>query len=193
MPDSSNKLNLQYFYENVHKKILIDTCVLLLLLVGASKLDVSKVKCTKDMYTNNDYECLLKILRPFEIFFTTPHILTEVNSFIGKEDKFFKKKICKKFREWISSGAIEVCIKAETLLDKKTFNYLGLTDTALIKFDHHGEITGILTKDGGLYIELTKQALPVLNFTHYMEKANKRIHDDVLANYDDWFPEYQRI
>ena len=39
MLDSPNKLNLQYFYEDVHKKILIDTCVLLLLLVGASKLD----------------------------------------------------------------------------------------------------------------------------------------------------------
>ncbi len=62
-------------------KLVLDTNLLLLLLIGGFKIDsLAKCKCT-EKYSQEDYELLLKIISFFEKqIIITPHILAEFSN-----------------------------------------------------------------------------------------------------------------
>ncbi|MGD1003654.1 MAG: hypothetical protein ABR884_03725 [Minisyncoccia bacterium] len=70
------------------KKLILDTNLLLLLLIGVcDKNLLSKYACT-EKYTINDYSLLLKILRFFESdIVITPHILAEFSNLVRRDIK----------------------------------------------------------------------------------------------------------
>lgn len=68
------------FYSRTGNKVVIDTNLLLLLLIGATiKIILEPFKRTT-MFTKNDFRLLFRILKHYEKIITTPNILTEVNN-----------------------------------------------------------------------------------------------------------------
>ena len=155
--------SLIHKYRN--KGVLIDTNLLLCLIAGLySPAFISSYK--------DDFEIIKKFLNQFKKIVVTPHILTEVNSFlnqIGDPDKI---------------GALEKFIEHLDVLDEehepargisknvshKTFKTIGLTDSGII---HHAKGKYLVfTDDGRLTSFLNQNGIDYINFNHIKHYLN---------------------
>jgi rRNA-processing protein FCF1 len=160
------------FHHRTGTKIVVDANLLLLLLIGTVNKDyIEKFKRTS-MYTKNDYNLLVEILKNYSKIITTPNILTEVNNFTKQAQKPNKNDVIVCFSKWLSSGFIEEeFIESRVVCNDQSFFYLGLTDTSIIKLSK--ERLGVITKDKHLFLELDRRQIPVINFSDYMERLQK--------------------
>lgn len=70
------------------KKLILDTNLLLLLLIGACEKDFLPSCACTEKYTGDDYDLLLKVLRFFESeIIITPHILAEFSNLSRRDIK----------------------------------------------------------------------------------------------------------
>jgi hypothetical protein len=142
--------------------ILLDTNLLLLYLIGL--LDPDRIELFKrtEKFSYEDFQILLRIMRPFKIIRTLPHVLAEVNSLSGQ----LHSNILPSFRE-ICKAQIELFEEASpasiSASQRPEFRYLGLTDAAVI-IESIGKLL-VLTDDLPLYVALNKAGVDVLNFT----------------------------
>lgn len=142
--------------------ILLDTNLLLLYLIGLFDPDrIERFKRT-EKFSYEDFQILSRIMRPFNIIRTLPHVLAEVNSLSGQ----LHSNMLASFRE-IFKGQIELFEEASlasiNASQRPEFSYLGLTDAAII-LESIGKWL-VLTDDLPLYVALNKAGVDVLNFT----------------------------
>lgn len=142
--------------------ILLDTNLLLLYLIGLFDPDrIERFKRT-EKFSYEDFQILSRIMRPFKIIWTLPHVLAEVNSLSGQ----LHSNILASFRENFKSQ-IELFEEASptsiNASQRPEFRYLGLTDAAII-LESIGKCL-VLTDDLPLYVALNKAGVDVLNFT----------------------------
>jgi hypothetical protein len=142
--------------------ILLDTNLLLLYLIGQFEPDrIERFKRT-EKFSYEDFQILLRLISPFKIIRTLPHVLAEVNSLSGQ----LHSNVLASFREHFKAQ-IEVFQEASpTSINasrRPEFHYLGLTDAAII-LESLGKWL-VLTDDLPLYIALNRAGVDVLNFT----------------------------
>jgi hypothetical protein len=142
--------------------IFLDTNLLLLYLIG--KFDPDRIERFKrtEKFSYEDFQILLRIMRPFKIIRTLPHVLAEVNSLSGQLHSNILASFREKFKAQIElfQEASPTSINAS---QRPEFRYLGLTDAAII-LESIGKWL-VLTDDLPLYVALNKAGVDVLNFT----------------------------
>ena len=157
------KINLTQLLARYHQKgILLDTNLLLLYLIGLFDPDrIERFKRT-EKFSYEDFQILLRIMSPFKIILTLPHVLAEVNSLSGQLHSNILASFREKFKAQIElfKEASPTSIKAS---QRQEFRYLGLTDSAII-LESIGKWL-VLTDDLPLYVALNRAGVDVLNFT----------------------------
>lgn len=143
--------------------LLLDAQLLLLLLVGEfDQQRVMQFKRTHSETALEDLRLLRWLLTPNPRLVVTPQILTEVDDFAkGIHPADF-------FRLWLRAEVMprltEQPIRSHKAMLNPGFPRLGFADASAIQVAREHRL--VVTSDTDLYIELTRQQLPVLNFNH---------------------------
>ena len=148
------------------KKVILDTNLLLLLLVGTCDKDfISRCACIS-MYTSEDYELLVNTLRYFKAeIVITPHILAEFSDFFRRDVKEPKLShylhiVVAKLKNYS-----EEHIPLEIILGTKMSSLLmlGFPDTSIIEAAKKID-AAILTEDTGLGLQADALGIPNIKF-----------------------------
>ena len=142
--------------------LLMDTNVLLLYLIG--KFDRSRIERFKRtaQFTAEDFDLLARLLAPFEVLRTLPHVLAEVNSLASQ----LPEGVLKAFREHFRAEMgrlVEDYVRSADASSRPEFTDVGLTDAAVVYRSLRRYL--VLTDDLPLYARLTGLGVDVLNFT----------------------------
>lgn len=144
------------------KPITIDCNVLLLLIVGS--VDTSYISTFKrtDMFDEDDYFLLIKLIRGSSIILT-PNILTEASNLLETLNKKLESKLLIQLREVISQ-ITEKTFSSAHLSNSDIFLKLGLSDSSIIALALAGVIP--ITIDFDLVGQLLSKRCSVINFHH---------------------------
>ena len=145
--------------------VFIDSSLLVLLVVGrVGRGMITKHRRLRE-YTADDYDILVKLLRPVDQVFVTPNTLTEASNLLGQHADPERSRFFDMLRFFIQ-GSQEVMVASVEASSNDVFGRLGLTDAALLEV-----ITAeapLLTVDLDLYLAASrKEAASVINFTHH--------------------------
>lgn len=142
--------------------ILVDTNLLLLLVVGSYQKDRIKTFKRTAGYSSRDYILLNDLIARFDVRWTTPNILTEVDN-LGRQlpanehsgfSRSFKKHVGESF---------EIHHESSVIVAKAEFDRLGLADVAsLIQC----RLCLLLSTDLPLYIRACELGYDAINFNH---------------------------
>lgn len=145
-------------------KLLIDTNILILLLIGEWDRELIGSKRT-EKFTIEDYEVLIKLIGKYKKVVFTPHLITEItnltDSFVNRGffeflSVFLKSELfVEEFETWVS------------LFESKAFVKFGLADSAIYRLSHD---CMILTDDMKLYGYISTQTKNCINFEHIRSK-----------------------
>lgn len=143
------------------KKVLVDSNLLLLLLIGS--YDPSLIARFKRVgkYSVDDFELLRTFVLLFATVVTAPHVLTEVSNLANSLGSQIKEQWFGHFRTTLQLFE-EHPLKAQNLSTKDEFLAFGLTDAALCALC--GEVL-LVTEDYKLSGFLQSKNLPVINFS----------------------------
>lgn len=136
---------------NNRPNLLIDTNVLLLLVVGRYRPELIGRFKRIQQFEFADFEKLIKYLSRFEVLKTTPHILTEVNSFLNQLPSN-EVDLCQQILREMIIEAEEVFVDSDLLSAKPEFVRLGLTDVGMLQTADG--TTVVLTDDVNLLAEI---------------------------------------
>lgn len=143
--------------------LLADTNVLVLYVVGTVNRDrISTFKRTR-RYDPEAYDLLRNIIDKFPCLYTVPHILAEVSNLTDLEEPELERArliLAKTITLMRESSLPSVDAIRET-----AYRRLGLTDAAIAAVARQHNCT-VLTDDLPLYVLLSNEGLPVINFTH---------------------------
>lgn len=146
--------------KNRGKRILIDTNLLLLYLIGTfERARITRFKRTSD-FTEDDFELLATFLSAFPVIVTTPHLLTEVGNLANSLPAQLKPAWAMHFA-FQTARLIEVFQPAVEIMLNRSFSLFGLADAAIHAAS--GEIL-VLTEDYPLSGFLQSQGIDVLSF-----------------------------
>ncbi len=152
------------------KKVLIDTNLLLLFLLGS--VDRKHVGNHKRLrgFSDFEFEALLKLLASATQFVTTPHILAETSNLldIGKRADVATANAFITFVQ----AAEEICVSAEDVTSRPEFLKYGLTDAAIHSVV--AERISVLTVDFPLYGSLLNIGVDVTNVRHIYLLGDER-------------------
>jgi predicted nucleic acid-binding protein len=149
------------------KRLVLDTNLLLLLLVGGCDKKLLKNYTSTRKYSDDDYDLLIKILRHFESSIViTPHILTEISNLSRRDIKepqlsYYFKTVIDKLK-----NCKEEHIPLENLIGVKIdiLSRFGFTDISIIEVAQKIEAV-ILTDDIALCLHATSlYCIPSINF-----------------------------
>ena len=149
------------------RKLLVDTNILLLYIVGSLSLDrIARHKRT-DTFTVEDYWLLEGLLRKFSGIVVTPNILTEVSNLLGYTDKKTRESLL------ILLGSLvrifeEHYVRSMEAVEAAEFSRLGLADSSILSCPT--DLT-VLTDDLHLYLALQRRGVDVINFNHLRDAA----------------------
>lgn len=148
------------FNEYRGKRVLLDTNLLLLYLIGMFERGrVARFKRTSD-YTEDDFDLLANFLASFRTLVTTPHLLTEVSNLADSLPGHLRTAWAEHFALQTST-LLELFQPATKVMKQTSFTAFGLADAAIHGL---GADTLILTEDFALSGFLRSQEIAVLNF-----------------------------
>ncbi|MCI1736233.1 MAG: hypothetical protein LKM38_02365 [Pseudomonas veronii] len=144
-------------------RVLIDTNLLMLLVVGYYDKDfVSEHKRT-NKFTADDFE-VLEILIEGANIVLTPNVLTEASNLLWQCSEPHKSLIRSKLAQ-IAHICDEQFIASSDVISCPEFMNLGLTDAGILELK---KVSGlILTQDLDLHLAALARGLETENFTHY--------------------------
>ena len=144
-------------------RVLIDTNLLMLLVVGYYDKDfVSEHKRT-NKFTADDFE-VLEILIEGANIVLTPNVLTEASNLLWQCSEPHKSLIRSKLAQ-IAHICDEQFIASSDAISCPEFMNLGLTDAGILELK---KVSGlILTQDLDLHLAALARGLETENFTHY--------------------------
>lgn len=144
-------------------RVLIDTNLLMLLVVGLYQKDyISRHKRT-DKFTEDDFDVLSVLLDDHELI-VTPNILTEVSNLLWSGPAAHKIPIREVLKGVITLSR-EYSQNSSEVASCSEFMKLGLTDAGILELN---ELSGIiLTADLDLHLAALERGLKSENFTHY--------------------------
>lgn len=143
-------------------RLLIDTNLLLLHLVGRTNKNRIQAFKRTQQYTADDFDLLESLISQFKTLVTTPHLLTELSNLATLQQPelsilrdIFKETV-EQFREYYD--------ESRQIVSDPTFHRLGLADAA-ISFSCRRSLL-VLTDDLELFHALTARGLDAINFNH---------------------------
>ncbi len=146
------------------RKILIDTNLLLLFVVGSVSPDrIGRHKRLSE-FDAKDYVILARQLSAATKLIVTPNILTETSNLLGSpknpDDRIFLQTLA----EIIKNADIieEVYVPSRTVAQMTQFQYMGLTDGGILSLKQQDAV--VLTRDKRLASECMNVGLAVLPF-----------------------------
>lgn len=146
--------------------VLIDANMLTLWIVGQVSVDeIPKCRRTRH-YSISDYDILVEYLADVKNVVITPNVATETSNLIGT----LTGKYLEYARAILASGLQaweELYIKSAEASLHEDYMRLGLTDAGIILASN--QKIEVLTDDFDLYLSLSKNKIPVKNFTHMRE------------------------
>ena|ERR1700730_17610207 len=141
--------------------LLIDTNLLVLYTVGSvnrSRIENFKRTC---QYNVRDYGLLLRVIQKITPLYTVAHVMAEVSNLIdlsGREQSL-ARHVLKEMLSILQEPEMPSVRAAHSSL----YEHHGLADTAIAAVALEYKCT-VLTADLDLYIELTRQGIPAINF-----------------------------
>jgi rRNA-processing protein FCF1 len=149
------------------KKLLVDTNILLLYVVGSLSLDrIARHKRT-DTFTIEDYRLLDRLLRESGGIVVTPNILTEVSNLLGHTDEKTRGSLLILLRSLVRISE-EHYVRSLEAVEAAEFSRLGLADASILSSPT--EDLTVLTDDLHLYLALQRRGVEVINFNHLRER-----------------------
>lgn len=151
------------------KRLLVDTNLLLLYIVGS--LNPEKITRHKrtDKFTIEDYKLFLELMRRLgSQIVVTPHILTEVSNLVGQTDERTKRNLMLLLGSLVPVFEERTVSSAEAVRVPE-FTRLGLTDSTILYLSEQG--VAVLTDDLPLYLALMSRGVEAINFNHLREQA----------------------
>lgn len=149
------------------RRILIDTNLLLLLLVGDYKRDFIEKHRRTNKYDEEDYDLLLMALDRAEIF-TTQSVITEASNLLwyagAPHDEAIRQRLI-----FFVNKAKEIPMLSADLIQHAQFMKLGLTDSGILEVAQKS--ISILTVDLDLHIAAGSLGLDSTNFNHFRYRA----------------------
>lgn len=136
----------------LYDKLIIDTNLLLLLIIGSIDDGMHIDKSGRlNNYDMGDYDNILKIIKNTKEIYITPYIATEVSNLIDLKGNLKEKafEICRE----IFNNFKQVKIDIHSDINENSFIYFGLADASLVKLAPN---YNILTADNRLLVELYK-------------------------------------
>jgi predicted nucleic acid-binding protein len=148
--------------------LLVDTNLLVLYVVGAvnrNRIETFKRTC---QYTKTDHELLLRVLGRFKQLHTVAHVLAEVSNLtdLPGPERLRARLVLKETISLLSETELPSARAAEDRL----YERLGLVDAAIGAVARKHDCA-VLTDDLDLYLQLSRDRLKVLNFTHVRARA----------------------
>jgi hypothetical protein len=143
--------------------VLIDANLLTLWIVGQVSEDVVPQFRRTRKYSIEDYQMLARYLAPFLHVMIIPNIATETSNLLGGLYGDYLRRA----RAILAAGLSvwnEFYVQSALASNEPDFNRLGLTDAAILISATRE--TEVLTDDLDLYLSLSRQGIPVTNFTH---------------------------
>lgn len=149
-------------------RLLVDTNVLLLFIVGSLSLDrIAKHKRT-DSFSPEDYQILVNLLRKFRGIVVTPSVLAEVSNLLGQTDDQTRIALLALLGDLVRTSD-ERYVPSVEVVETVEFLRLGLTDAGILALT--GEDLTVLTDDIHLYLALQRRGVEAINFHHVRESA----------------------
>lgn len=144
--------------------LLLDTNVLVLFAVGTvNRRRIETFKRTRQ-YTIRDFDLLLSLITQWKSLFTVPHVLAEVSNLTNLSGAE-RPQVRQILKETISV-LTEVSIPSVRASLDPIYPSLGLVDAAIATVAREHRCT-VLTDDLDLYLQLAKDGVGVINFTHF--------------------------
>ena len=152
----------------VQKKLLIDTNILLLYIVGSLDLDrIARHKRT-DKFSVEDYFLLEELLRRFGGIVVTPNILTEVSNLLGSTDEATGERLLALLGTLVPVFE-ERYVPSVQAIEVAEFSRLGLADASVLSSAE--KEVAVLTDDLHLYLSLQRRGVEAINFNHLRETS----------------------
>lgn len=148
-------------------RLLIDTNLLVLFIVGTASTDYIPKHKKLTSFTVEDYEVLLKIVAQATEILVTPNTLTETSNLVSYIGEPARSQVLQCLRLVITE-AKEKYVSSSQVAQRPEFIWLGLTDTALLETSAQ-DIT-LLTTDFNLYCAALKKGDMALNFNHIRDQ-----------------------
>lgn len=143
--------------------LLIDTNLLVLFTVGSvNRGRIENFKRTRQ-YTEHDYELLLRVIERFSPLYTVAHVMAEASNptdLTGIE-RLRDRHVLKETIAILQEPEMPSARAAQS----RPYEDLGLVDAAIAAVAREHKCA-VLTDDLDLYLALSREGLPVLNFTH---------------------------
>ena len=151
------------------RRLLVDTNVLLLFLVGSLDPDLIAKHKRVNQFTVEDFHLLDDLLRRYVAILTTPNVLTEVTNLAMQIGGAAKERLPSLLGVLLQKGGFEEHVAESKEASKvEEFRRLGLTDAGIIHLTRK-EWT-VLTDDLPLYLALQVRGLAAINFHHLRER-----------------------
>ena len=148
--------------------LLVDTNLLVLFAVGTvNRNRIETFKRTRQ-YVKADYDLLVRVLARFEPLYTVALVLAEVSNLtdLPSREKLHARRVLKETISLLNEAEMPSRRAAEDGL----YENRGLVDAA-IGAVARAHKCAVLTDDLDLYLLLSRDNLPVLNFTHLRARA----------------------
>jgi rRNA-processing protein FCF1 len=144
-------------------RIVLDTSILLLLLVGlADRNLVAKHKRTRT-YEPAGFDTLVRLIKPFAAVVITPQVLAETSNLLRDGPGSASGPGARITA--VLKAAQERYVPKDKLLESPLFLSMGATDVSVMELAHEAD-TVVLTDDLELYGRIEKAKRNAVNFTH---------------------------
>lgn len=145
-----------------NKPITLDCNVFLLLVIGSiDKKHIGLFKRTQ-IFSEEDYDALIKILSGSQIFLT-PNVVTEASNLL-ESYTYNREKLGLSLLKDVCINIPEVYEKSITLTNNNAYLKFGLSDSSIANLCNAGIIA--ITVDLELYGYLNSKNFKVINFNH---------------------------
>jgi hypothetical protein len=148
-------------------RLLLDTNLLLLLVVGMTSRSYIARHKRLTAFTEQDYDALVDILSNIGEVVLTPHTLTETSNLAAYIQEPAKGQILHTLRSVIAETS-EHHVPSTRSAQRPEFLRLGLTDATLIEAS--AADTVVLTADLDLYLALLSKGAVAENFNHLRDR-----------------------
>jgi predicted nucleic acid-binding protein len=146
--------------------LLIDTNLLVLFIVGSVNPNrIERFKRTSQ-YTRSDYQLLLSVLDHFEHLYTSAHVMAEVSNLtdLTGRERILARRRLKDMLDILR----EPWMPSVRAAQSARYESLGLTDASVMALAREHKCA-VLTADFDLYLALSRDGIPVLNFAHVQQ------------------------
>ena len=149
------------------KKLLVDTNLLVLFVVGS--VNPNRIEAFKRTraYTKMDFQLLRRILGNFDSLYTVAHVMAEVSNLSDLEGAEMLK--ARGILKEVVSLLTEADMPSKTAAADPFYEKLGLVDAAIGAVARLHACT-VLTDDFNLYQRLNRDGVSSINFAHLREQ-----------------------